>query len=135
MSHDYSQEIINPEDPTGPKIEAVIPYRLILRYYKYHPVRYENFRVARHVLENPLRIFRGVRQFNEGGWCFTGRPVLWHIREAVTAPFDESLVFAVYLNPQLKVYECRAERSASDDRDCPEDWQNRYSGLIWKNTS
>jgi len=74
MGSDYFTEIVNPTDLTGPRIQAIIPYRLILNYYKFLPVRYENLRVAKHVLENPMRIFSGVRQFNEGGWCFTGRP-------------------------------------------------------------
>ncbi len=26
----------------------------------------------------------------------------------------------------------RAEKAASDDPLCPDDWQNRYGGLIWK---
>jgi hypothetical protein len=135
MSKDYLQPIINPTDPTGEKIHAVLPHPLILVYYKLYPVRYENLRAAKFVLENPERIFTGVRQFNEGGWCFTGRPKLWYIREGVRAPFPDNLIFAVYLNSRFVVYECRAERAASDDRSCPVDWQNRYNGLVWKNTS
>ena len=135
MGKDYCTEIINPADPNGPKIQATIPYRLILNYFKYYPVRYENFRAARYVLQNPRRIFTGTRQFNEGGWCFTGRPISWYIKEQIEAPFPENLVFAVYLNPRFIVYECRAERAAHDDGDCPDDWQDRYKGLIWKTTS
>ena len=92
MSHDYAQRIINPENPAGEKVEAIIPAWLILKYYKFHPVRYENLRAAKHVLDHPQRIFSGVRQFNEGGWCFTGRPLVWHIREQQTAPFPDNLV-------------------------------------------
>jgi hypothetical protein len=135
MGHDFSMPIMNPEDPTGPQIEAIIPYRLISRYYTLYPVRYENLRAAKHVLDKPLRIFSGVRVFNEGGWCFTGRPSNWYIRESVTASFPETLIFAVYLNPRYYVYECRAENAAQDDKECPDDWQNRYKGLIWKSTS
>ena len=135
MSPDYIQPIINPENPSGPKVEAVLTSELILQYYKYWPVRYENLRATKHVLEHPLRIFSGVRQFNEGGWCFAGRPDTWYIRETVKVSFPPHLVFAVYLDPLFKVYECRAEKVASDDCHSPENWQNRYSGLIWKTTS
>jgi hypothetical protein len=135
MSNDYFQPILNPADPKGEKIQAVLPYRLILRFYKFHPVRYENLRAARYVLENPERIFAGVRQFNEGGWCFTGRPKFWHVKETVAVPFPDDLVYAVYLNSRFVIYECRAERAARDDPSCPVDWQNRYTGLVWKNTS
>src|SRR2546423_1675427 len=122
MSHDYFTEIINPNDPLGTRIPAMIPYRLILKYYKFYPVRYENLRAAKQALENPLRIFSGVRQFNEGGWCFTARPVSWYIKENVQAPFPGNFVYAVYLNPRFIVYECRAEQSANDDINSPDDW-------------
>ena len=135
MSRDYQIEIIDPRNARGPRVLATIPHRLILNYYKYHPVRYENFRAVKYVLENTDRVFSGVRQFNEGGWCFTGKPDTWYIRADVQAPFPESLVFAVYLNSRFVVYEARAEKSAADDNRCPENWQNRYGGLIWKSTS
>src|SRR5437879_6567722 len=62
---DYFLRIINPTDPSGEKVQAIIPYDLISKYYKFHPVRYENFRAAKYVLDNPKRIFAGIRQFNE----------------------------------------------------------------------
>jgi len=133
--NNYSMQIINPRDPDGPKIEAVIPHRLILNYYKYHPVRYENFRAVKHVLENPKRIFCGVRRFNEGGWCFTGRPTMWHIREDVQETFPAELIFAVFLNPRFYVFEARAERIAVDDNYSPDDWRDRFTTLIWKSIS
>jgi hypothetical protein len=135
MSKNFCTQIRNPEQPEGSKIEATIPHHLILNFYKFYPVRYENFRATKIVLENPLRIFSGVRQLNEGGFCFTGRPSKWYIKEDIVAPFPANLVFAVYLNPRYFVYECRAEPSADDDADCPEDWQNRFKALIWKNIS
>ncbi len=73
--------------------------------------------------------------FNQGGWCYTGRPAECYIREAVIVPFPKDRVFAVYLNPNLQVYECRAEYSAGDDPLCPVDWQERYRGLTWKSIS
>jgi hypothetical protein len=135
MGNDYHIQVINPTDPTGSKITAIIPYRLILHYYKYLPVRYENFRVAKQVLENPARIFSGIRQYNEGGWCFTGKPRLWYVRSEVQSAFPTNLVFAVYLNSRYYLYEARAEFCADDDVHCPKDWKNRYGSLAWKSTS
>jgi len=128
-------EVINPDDPSGPKRQAIIPYQLVIHYYKYHPVRYENFRAVQYVLQNPDRIFAGIRQFNEGGWCFTGRPGTWYVKADVVLPFPDNLVFAVYLNSRMFVYEARAEYCATDDSLCPIDWQDRYGALIWKSTS
>lgn len=135
QSHDFETDIIDPNNPAGPRVQATIPHRLILNYYKFYPVRYENFRAVRHVLAHTERIFTGIRRFNEGGWCFTGKPRLWYIREGVEVPFDDTLVFTVYINPRLVVHEARAEKADQDDGMCPDDWQNRYGGLIWKNTS
>jgi hypothetical protein len=135
MSKNYVQQIIDPKNPNGPKIEATIPASLILNYYKFHPVRYENLVAAKFVLENPKRIFSGIRQFNEGGWCFTGKPKSWKVKEQVTAAFPDKFVFAVYLNSRFVLYECRAEIADNNDDCCPEDWENRYGALVWKSTS
>lgn len=135
MPTDYCIEIINPNDLDGAKVQAIIPYRFFSHLYKYYPTAYENLRAAKFVLQSPKRIFSGVRHHNEGGWCFTGKPGIWHIKEQVMAPFPDNLVFSVYINPRLYIYEARAENCANDDNLCPEDWQNRYGGLIWKSTS
>jgi hypothetical protein len=135
MPQNFLIKIVNPEDVTGPKINAVMSHRFYLHLYRFSPVKYENLVAAKYVLENPLRIFSGVRQFNEGGWCFTGRPKSWMIKEGVRAPFPDELVFAVYLNAAFNLYEARGELCAEDDESCPKDWQERYKALVWKSTS
>lgn len=135
MAADFICKTIDPTNPAGPAIDAIFPADLTLRYYKYSPVRYWNLIAAKYVLEHTERIFFGVREYNEGGWCYTGHPAEWYIRENVTAPFPKDKVFTVYLNPNMRVYECRAEYAAADDPLCPVDWQNRYRGLIWKSIS
>ena len=135
MPTNFSIQIVNPANISGPKIEAIIPHNLILHCYKYNPVKHENFRAARFVLENPKRIFSGIREFNDGGWCFTGRPQKWHVKENVEVPFPDKYVFAVFLNSRFVIYEFRAERVAGDDEYCPVDWQNRFGALIWTSTS
>jgi len=123
------------KNPTGPKIDAIFPGALTLRYWKYWPVRYWNLIAAKFVLEHPQRVFYGVREYNEGGWCYTACPAQWYVRENEVAAFPKNMVFAIYLNPNMRVYLCRAEHAAQDDPMCPVDWQNRYRGLIWKSTS
>jgi hypothetical protein len=130
----YKINIINPEN-TAQTTCAVIPYDVYLNAYKFMPVVYENLRAAKYVLENPYRIFAGIRRFNDGGWCFTGRPDRWHIKESTMANFPDHLIFAVYLNPSLCVYEWRAEKADPDDPSSPEGWKDRYKALIWKHTS
>jgi len=134
VTADFACKTIDPDNPDGPRIDAIFPGDLTLRYYKFSPVRYRNLIAAKFVLENPRRIFCGVREFNPAGWCYVSRPVTWYTHEEVTAPFPEDLVFAVYPNPNMRAYECRAEHTAQDDPLAPVDWQNRYRGLTWKST-
>ena len=134
MAADFTCQAIDPKNPTGPKIEVIFPGDLTERCYKYSPVRYRNLIAAKFVLDYTERIYFGVREFNEGGWCYTARPREWYIREQVVVPFPEDLVYAVYLNPNMRVYEWRAERVGQDDPFAPADWQERYRGLTWKST-
>ena len=134
MVKNYQLSIIDPKN-LSQKTIATITHGVYLNAYKYAPVSYENLRTAKQVLENPERIFTGIRRFNEGGWCFTGRPREWHVKENVTAAFPDNLVFAVYLNPALCVYEWRAEAAAENDPYSPIDWEDRYNALIWKRIS
>ena len=135
MADDFACDTIDPKNPDGPKVKAIFPGWYTLRLFKYLPVRYENLRAAKYVLEQPSRIFFGVREYSQGGWCCAGRPIEWYIRENVVVPFPEDKVFAVYLNPMMRVYECRAEHADSADPLSPRDWERRYRGLIWKSTS
>jgi len=135
LAGNFACKTIDPNNPTGSKVDVIFPGDYTLHLFKHSPVDYENLRAAKHVLENTDRIFFGVREFNEGGWCYTGRPDEWYIRERVVAPFPKDKVFAVYVNPNMRVYECRAEYVADDDALCPLNWQTRYRGLTWKSTS
>jgi len=132
VAADYTCKIIDPTHPDGPKIDAIFPAGYTAKLFKYSPVDFENLRAAKYVLENVERIFFGVREFNQGGWCYAGHPLTWYIRESIEVPFPHDKVFAVYLNPRMYVYECRAEVAASDDPLCPLNWQTRYRGLAWQ---
>lgn len=137
MAADFFCETIDPNNPDGPKIKAVFPAGYTLKLYKNWPVDYENLRAAKYVLENTKRIFLGIREFNEGGWCYTSKPKEWYIKENIVVPFPgDKLVFAVYVNPRMAVFECRPEQIATDDPFAPINWNTRYSGgLVWKSIS
>ena len=87
MTADFACKTIDPNNPSGPKVDAIFPGGYTSGLFKHCPVDYENLRAAKYVLENTERIFFGVREFNEGGWCYTGRPDKWYIREKVVVPF------------------------------------------------
>lgn len=134
MSADYVCPSLDPENPDEAQADIVLPGEWTSKLYKTDPVGYENLRAAKYVLEHVERIFRGLRRYNRGGWCYVARPESWYIREDVEAPFLPDHVFAVYMNPRLQVFEARAEPSAADDPMNPGDWKNRYEALIWKRT-
>jgi hypothetical protein len=131
----YYIEVINPHNPNGPKIKAIIPASLYERYYKYSPVDYENLRAAQYVLAHTERIFVGIREYSEGGWCFVGRPIEWYVKEGVVAPFPKDKVFAVYFYSNMVMFDCIAEYADKNDPLSPINWEKRYGGLVWKNIS
>ncbi len=135
MAADFKWHGINPENPEGPRTDIVFPADYTLALYKHSPVDYENLRAAKYVLDHTERIFYGVRTLNHGGWCYTGRPEEWYIRPGIEVPFPRDRIFAVYVNPRMRVYECRAEFQADDDPLAPIGWQTRFGGLTWKRTS
>jgi hypothetical protein len=126
---------IDPNSPNGPPIEAFISIERCQRCAKL-PVKSRNLILcALPVLKNPELVFAGVRDFQEGGWCYVGWPEEWCIKKQVVVPFPKDrFVFAVYLEPSMRVYEWRAEKVATDDPLAPEDWQYRYRSLVWKKT-
>jgi hypothetical protein len=66
MGKHFEIETIDPRNLPNGRAIVTIPYNLIIRFYKFRPVDYENFRAAKEVLENPKRIFTGIRAHNEG---------------------------------------------------------------------
>ena len=103
MARDFIYSTVNPLDPNGPKTQVIIPSDYYQTLYKYHPVDYQNLIAAKFVLDEPKKLFFGVREYTQGGWCYTGRPPEWYIRENVIVPFPNHLVFAVYINPNMRV--------------------------------
>ena len=42
-----------------------------------------------------------IREFNDGGWCFTGRPKNWYIKENVEVPVPRHSMFSmIFLNSE-----------------------------------
>ena len=127
---------IDPRNPTGPKIPAVFPNNILRYAHQRNTVRFWNVRAAVAVLENPKRIFSGLRELNPGWWCYVGRPETWCLEEGphgpIFKPFPERLVFTVLLNDRMWVYDWLAELSDSEDSLSPAGWRDRYQALTWK---
>ncbi|OHB77286.1 MAG: hypothetical protein A2Z25_10540 [Planctomycetes bacterium RBG_16_55_9] len=131
----YNQETIDPTNPNGPRIEAIIPYYIYSRAYKYDSVKYENLRAVKEVLENPKRIFWGIRAYSEGGWCYVGKPTELYIKENEKTDFPPNMVFAVYLTEKYEVFDWISEYMDEEDNLSPKNWRERYRSLVWLSTS
>lgn len=136
MAADCRRKTRAPVNPSKSSVDAVFLADWYLKLYKIDPVGYQNLRAAEYVLENVERVSGGLRWYDSsGGSCFVAHPNSWYIREGVVVPFPGALVFAVYLNPRLQVFDVRAERCANDDPMSPVDWQNRYEVLASKKST
>lgn len=124
----------NPSDPDA-TIDALFPQALLDEYWKTKPVRVYNLRPAVEVLEAPERIYYGVRKYNEGGWCYVGRPKQFAKKPAVWVPLPQHLLFAVYMNPMYHVYLWRLEKTSTEDPWAPVDSETRYGGVSWQRNS
>lgn len=132
--NNYEQETLDPNNPAGPKIKVVIPHFIYLRSYMYDPVQHENVRAVKEVLENPKRIFWGIREHNEGGWCYVGRPQTIYVMPTKVIDFPKDKVFAVYINSRLVVFDWCLEYADSEDKMNPKGWKDRYRSIKWKST-
>jgi hypothetical protein len=126
---------IDPNSPTGPKIEVFLPHDIYLRAYKYDSVKYENLRAVDEVLKNPKRIFWGIREHSEGGWCYIGKPTKLYIRENEAIDFPQNMVFAVYVTDRYEVFDWIVEYADDKDNLNPKGWEDRYRSLKWMSIS
>lgn len=124
---------LDPLDPgSGNTTEVRFPSDFVERLNKYRPVDFQNLRTVAKVFDAPNRIFYGLRELHEGGWCYVGKPNEWWIREDVIVPFPPNMVFAIYLQQDLWVYTFRAEYADTNDPLSPQGWDQRYQKLVWK---
>ena len=133
MARWLTYQTLDPLDPnSGHKTEIKIPDDYVSYLNKYRPVDFLNLHTVAKVLDAPLRIFYGLRQLNEGGWCYVGKPDKWWVRERVDATFPSDKVFAIYLRNDLILYGFKAEYADERDALSPRGWDERYQKLVWK---
>src|SRR6185436_15832843 len=106
-----------------------------MRAYKTNEVKYQNLRAAKFVLQKALLIFEGVREHQEGGWCYVARPTEYFLRPSIVVPFPPGMVFAAYLNPVRRLYDWRLEPAESPGSPYPSGHKSRYTREAWKNIS
>lgn len=136
MARWFTYKTLDPLDPSsGNTTEVRIADDYVERLNKYRPVDWYNLKALAEVLDAPNRIYYGIRELTDGGWCYVGRPKEWTVRDKVTATFPDFLVFVVYLTDDFRVYSHRAEPADPGDILSPKNWEERYRKLIWKKNS
>jgi len=128
----FQYEVLDPHNPAGPPAIVTIPCDLVRRWYKYSYVDYQNLAgPGVEVLDKPLAIFGGVRAYEQGGYCYLGKPAQWYIRRDCLVSFPANRIFGVYVNPNFWLYDVQAEKLERDDPFRPVNWRNRYEVLLW----
>ena len=106
---------------------------------------------AASVLEDPVRIFKGIREFAEddflgkvpnldtedwsSSWCYVGVPDFRYTKDGKEVPFEKRMVFCVYVNPRLEIFHHRPDMADRFDLKCPTGYQTRFGGTIWTKSS
>ncbi len=106
----------------------------------YRPNDFLNLSTVYEVLNNPNRIFAGLKRQHSNSnnkLCVVGKPKNWYIggNDSSITPFPPNLVYLVFLNERNSIFEFRAEKADTEDALSPEDWKNRFSKRIWKKDS
>lgn len=84
------------------------------------------------VLLSPKAIFVGLRQFQQGGVCYVGRPSRRWFDSGSQGPPPPGMVYTVFVNPRDMVFDWGWERSDQENPEWPEGYQDRfYGGRLW----
>ncbi len=129
----YQLDAQDPHDPDS-VAKIKLPGDLIERFFRQSNTKVENLPLVAATLRQPDAVFEGIRERSTGGWCYTKtRPSdEWTIQDNISSTFPAHLLFAVYLNPRMHVYEWRAERAVRPGSAYPEDWEARFLRCIWQ---
>ena len=119
-------EAINPQDGK--------PWDLLLSHQKmdYTAKRgilhaKELAHIVTEILKAPRAIFRGMRDENDEGLCYTGVPSCsFRGPKGEWAPPWEKEVFLVFVNPEGIIYNWRWEKRALDNPFLPVDYKTRF---------
>lgn len=84
------------------------------------------------VLREPSAVFEGVREFQDGGWCYCGIPSRRWFNSGSSGPPPPGMVFTVFVSPRGHVFEWRWERCDELHRTWPKDYAVRFTGgVVW----
>ncbi|MCX5674736.1 MAG: hypothetical protein NTX87_06985 [Planctomycetota bacterium] len=128
-------DALNPHEQTGATWSVLLPIGLVRHWLKESEVDYQNLKhLVPEILRKPVAVFGGVRVYEQGGYCYLGKPADWYIRPNCLVPFPKERIFAVYVNPMCRLYEIQAEKVEPPSLYRPKGWKDRYEALLWSTT-
>lgn len=105
-------------------------------YLKHWPERFYALKGSNvtQVMLNPVAIFSGIRDYEEGGMCYIGVPTYSFTKNGEQRPAPPNMAFIVVLNSYNNIYEWRWIEENADSEDFPENLlkTRNFKELIWK---
>lgn len=100
-----------------------------------------NLRTAMEVLENPLRIYHGIRDprtEERSGWCYIGKPPFVVDYEGRKIAFPDGKLYTVFLNERYDVIDWGKENEDPQSSGRLRDEElgterSRFGELVWQN--
>jgi hypothetical protein len=128
----YDVEALNPHGQTAATWTVLVPVSLVRHWLKESEVDFQNLKhLVPAILRAPVAVFEGVRDYEEGGYCYLGKPTDWYVKPRCLVPFPKDRIFAVYVNPMRRLYDIQAEKTEPGSMYRPEGWKERYEALLW----
>jgi hypothetical protein len=94
--------------------------------------RFARLQLVKEVVCEPVVVFRGLeREDHESSCCYVGKPSRDCPRPGIDAPAPPGMVFLVFVTQTGKVFDWRWERQSADEPTFPEEWQSRFTEIIW----
>ena len=131
-----------PEDRTGKaRTYAWVSVHDLREIFKRNLWKFHNLRTAEVVLQNPHRVFKHIRTGQvRPGWCYSKQvDRIWSADGTGTVRSRQGLVFSVYLNADLAVFEWGSDECEPSDPRSPRGASNgmgtptgRFGELVWR---
>jgi hypothetical protein len=126
----------SPHDPGNGRIMVRAEARTMRFLSVRSPGKCHDVRIARTVLEDPRRIYSGIRpdEVDDWGWCYVS-PYNSHFSErGKEVDLEGEWLFLAFISPRYTLLEWGLERPTEGDPLLPESANIRFGQLVWPTT-
>jgi hypothetical protein len=83
------------------------------------------------VLLHPVAVFEHIREHQDGGYCYSGKPSCRFTNGGSKIPPMPNMVYCVYVNNAGRYFESGWEQEDPDKPGYPLGYQDRFKTTIW----